>query len=229
MAAPDPETRKRLLAAATRLFAERGYDHVTVRQVCRAARANLASINYHFGGKEGLYREILGTAIEAMRRTHTEGVQAGVGQPPDVRLRAHIRVLLGRLLGPGRDARVHRLLVRETAEPTPALDHVVEHGLAPPFRYLAELVAELLGTSVEDERVARGVTNIRALCFAYQPNPFVARLRAHVPSMWQVAQEPAEIDALADQIAGFALAGLRSMAADVELDRAGRGGERKRG
>jgi AcrR family transcriptional regulator len=218
VAAPDPETRKRLLAAATRLFAERGFHHVTVRQICRAARANLASINYHFGGKEGLYREILGTAIDAMRRTHQEGVEAGAGLPPDARLRAHIRVLLGRLLAPGRDALVHQILLRETAEPTPALDLVVERGMAPPFRYLAELVAELLGCEVADERVARGVTNVRALCFAYVPNPFAVRLRAHVPAMWRVVHEPAGIDALAAQIASFALAGLRSMAVGQTSD-----------
>ena len=164
MAAPDPETRRRLLRAATRLFAERGFHHVTVRQICRAARANVAAINYHFGGKEGLYREILGTAIDAMRRTNEAGIEAGAGGSAEARLRAHIRVFLGRLLGPGRDALVHQILVRETAEPTPALDLVVERGIAPRFRYLAELVAELLGCEIGDERVGTALPYFNGFC-----------------------------------------------------------------
>lgn len=214
MAAPDPETRNRVLEAATRLFAERGFNHTTVRQICRAANANLASVNYHFGGKEGLYREILGAAIEAMRRTNEQGIQAGEGGTAEERLRAHIRVFLRRILGQGLNARVHQILLRETVEPTPALDLVVERGIVPRFRYLSELAAEMVGREPDDPRVARAVGSIHALCAAYQPNPFATRLRAHLPSLRRVAGEPEEIDALAEEIADFALGGLRAMRRD---------------
>jgi TetR/AcrR family transcriptional regulator len=56
----DPEaTRRALLAAATRLFAERGYDAVPIGAVAGEAGVNKALISYHFGGKRGLYRAIL--------------------------------------------------------------------------------------------------------------------------------------------------------------------------
>ena len=45
----DRETRERLLKAAEALFAERGFKRVTVREICLAARANVAAVNYHFG------------------------------------------------------------------------------------------------------------------------------------------------------------------------------------
>ena len=51
----DLATKERLLREATRLFAERGFKKVTVRDICAAARANVAAVNYHFGGKPGLY------------------------------------------------------------------------------------------------------------------------------------------------------------------------------
>ncbi len=57
--ADDHETRQRLLTAAERLFADRGFKKVTVREICLAARANVAAVNYHFGDKLGLYREVL--------------------------------------------------------------------------------------------------------------------------------------------------------------------------
>jgi len=50
-------TRSRILDAASALFAEKGYGGVTVAAICHKAGANIAAVNYHFGGKEDLYRE----------------------------------------------------------------------------------------------------------------------------------------------------------------------------
>ena len=44
---------------AARLFADRGFAPVTVRDICRRARANVAAVNYHFGGKHGLYTAVM--------------------------------------------------------------------------------------------------------------------------------------------------------------------------
>ena len=71
--AADLETRDRLLKAAEQLFAERGFKNVTVRDICRVARANVAAVNYHFGDKMGLYREVLQIAIDAVRETTEAG------------------------------------------------------------------------------------------------------------------------------------------------------------
>jgi len=208
----DQETRQRLLDAATRLFAEHGFHHVTVRQICHAADANVASINYHFGDKMGLYKEILRTAVEAMRQTTEAARSASEGAPAEERLRLTLRLLMRRFFARGRDSSVQRLMIRESADPTEALDGVVADGLVPRFLHLSELVAELVGWPLEDPRVSRGASNIQALCFAHLPNPMALRLREHVPFMWQPCQSEAEVDELADEIAAFALAGLRALA-----------------
>ncbi|HEV8375189.1 MAG TPA: TetR family transcriptional regulator [Candidatus Polarisedimenticolia bacterium] len=58
------DTRHALLAAGTRLFAERGFDGASVEAIARLAKANKAMISYYFGGKEGLYRTILAETFE---------------------------------------------------------------------------------------------------------------------------------------------------------------------
>lgn len=50
---------QRLLAAASSLFAERGYEGASVRAICRAADTNMNAVTYHFGGKSGLYNAVI--------------------------------------------------------------------------------------------------------------------------------------------------------------------------
>ena len=55
---PAPGTRQRLLDAAERLFAKRGFAGTSVREITDAAGANLGAVNYHFRSKENLYAEV---------------------------------------------------------------------------------------------------------------------------------------------------------------------------
>src|SRR4030081_661639 len=127
MSGRDRETRARLLRPAARLFADLGFKRVTVRDICRAARANVAAVNYHFGDKLGLYREVMQSAIDGMRGTNDAARQAGVGQSPGEQLRPYIAIFVHRVLTPGNDT-IHKLINREMNDPTPALDTLVEQG-----------------------------------------------------------------------------------------------------
>lgn len=59
-------TRDRLIKNAMEMFAEQGYDKTSVRELARKADANIAAINYHFGGKEGLYQAVLEYIVDYM-------------------------------------------------------------------------------------------------------------------------------------------------------------------
>jgi AcrR family transcriptional regulator len=56
---PEADTRARILQAAEAMFAESGFDAVSMRDITTAARVNLASINYHFGSKMALLAEVV--------------------------------------------------------------------------------------------------------------------------------------------------------------------------
>lgn len=66
VAAQAGETQNRLLDAAEELFMERGYEATTLRQITAAAKVNLASANYHFGGKEALFQAVLTRRLDPM-------------------------------------------------------------------------------------------------------------------------------------------------------------------
>lgn len=53
------QTRERLLECAGILAAQKGFSLVTSKEICKLAGTNLAAINYHFGSRDGLYKELL--------------------------------------------------------------------------------------------------------------------------------------------------------------------------
>jgi TetR/AcrR family transcriptional regulator, regulator of cefoperazone and chloramphenicol sensitivity len=200
----DAETRARVLTAAKSLFGERGFKRVTVREICRVATANVAAVNYHFGDKLGLYREVLQSAIDAMRATNEAAREAGDGQPPEEQLRRYIGVFLHRVLSPGNEA-IHRLITREMNDPTPVLDALVEQGVRPRVEYLSGVIARIIDCDPRDQRVLRCVGSIQAQAVAYLPNPIAARLG------FVFNPTPAQIDKAAHHIATFSIAGVRAV------------------
>lgn len=66
------ETADRILDAAESLFAQHGYHGVTLRQITRAAKVNLAAVNYHYYDKPSLYVRILSRSLAPINRTRLE-------------------------------------------------------------------------------------------------------------------------------------------------------------
>ena len=205
-ASDDRETRERLFREAELLFAERGFNGVTVREICSAARANVAAVNYHFGDKLGLYREVMRVAIGTMREVTEAARAGGEGLPAPDRLRAFVTLFLHRLLTPGRET-IHHLIQREIADPTPLLDDLVEHGLRPRLDYLGSIVAEMLGVEPADRRVMRCVMSVMSQTVMYaRHNAIADRLG------YSASPTPAEIEQTARHIAEFSIGGIHQIA-----------------
>ena len=114
------ETRDRLLDEAERLFAERGFEATSVRDITAAAGANLAAVNYHFGGKDKLYREVFRRLLTAVREQRLTAVREAAGRP-DATLESIVRSFTEAVLAPFVDVRegvlVTQLVIREFADP----------------------------------------------------------------------------------------------------------------
>lgn len=201
--AVDQDTRERLLQEAARLFAARGFARVTVRDICRAAHANVAAVNYHFQGKRGLYDAVVQSAIDQMRATTATISEAGRGQGPERQLAAFITIFLQRVTATPNNW-IHQLMLRELNEPTAALDLIVKQVLEPRMKYLGVVVAELLGCDADDPRVRRSVTSVQLQCLAAIERGF---------PLHRVPTTPAAVAELADHIARFSIGGITALRA----------------
>lgn len=84
-ATPTVDTRERLLDAAERHFAERGFDGASMREITADARANLAAAHYHFGSKEDLFLAVVTrrmAPINAERLARLDAAEARAGDAP---------------------------------------------------------------------------------------------------------------------------------------------------
>src|SRR5580700_2835311 len=123
-------TRDKLLEAAGRAFAERGYAGATVREICKDAGANVAAVNYYFKDKLALYTEVLN---EMKRAAYVDQIRAALDQKasPEEILRAVIKARLSGLHGQKRPDWHFRIAAREFAQPTPAMAQVIDKVMRP--------------------------------------------------------------------------------------------------
>lgn len=207
MAEHDSVTRARLLNTAARLFAARGFKTVTVRDICHEAGANVAAVNYHFGDKLGLYREVVEETLGAAFAVDPT-LDAPPGSSAQERLRHFVRAYVPRIARPdGPTVRARRLMSHEVEAPTPLASWIAERVIVPRLRFLSAAIAELLGCPVADRRVGRCVMSLQAQCIFYLPNRF---RRAALPE-WDRAMS-ADLAQAADHITEFTLGGIAHLA-----------------
>lgn len=172
-----PDTTKlRLLEAAEEVFAEKGFEAASTREICeRAGIKNVGAINYYFQGKERLYAE----AVKFAMRTCVEGApfpEWGKSTPPDQKLRDFIRVMMARILEVPRVASMN-LMMREMARmtPSPVCVEAVRENIKPMADALRGILEELLPEVAHDRRILIGMSVI-GQCLYYRQNRVVSEV-----------------------------------------------------
>jgi len=127
---PSDQTRTAILAAAERLYADRGFGDVTLRDIVAEANVNLAAVNYHFGSKDELIAELFVTRSLALNKERLrelrEAEEAGDGRA-DISevLRALVGPTLRGCLGPeNQRSTPARFMIRVSIESVPAIRRI---------------------------------------------------------------------------------------------------------
>lgn len=123
------DTRAQLIDAALDVFGRLGFEGASTREIAKAAKANLAAIVYHFGGKEGLYvavaehvaQSILSRMGPILVRVRSPAARANAGAARDA-LHTLAETFIAVILGEADAERWARFIVREQMQPTAAFD-----------------------------------------------------------------------------------------------------------
>jgi AcrR family transcriptional regulator len=132
------DTRERLLDAVEALFLDHGYDGTSSRMITAAADANLAAVNYHFGGKEGLFQAMLARRLDGLHADRLAQLERDEAQARGRALSCEriLAALFMPALAQARDPRrggrdFLRLLGRAYVDPAPALRAFLSERYAP--------------------------------------------------------------------------------------------------
>lgn len=142
------DTRVRLLEAAGEVFAEKGFQAATVREICRRAAANVAAVNYYFGDKQRLYEEVLRYAHRSLAERSTP--QWPPGMPAEEKLRGFIELMLADMEYEGSPTWKRRLMMREMTERTEACLGAMHAFIQPRKEALGAILDEILPADVSE-------------------------------------------------------------------------------
>src|SRR6202045_2261336 len=201
----EENTRDKILNAAGEVFAEQGFEGATVRAITERAGVNLAAVNYHFRDKAELYTLVVLDACSA--RAAWRDVIAEAPGSPEERLRSLILHFLEYLLDPDRAAWKRRLMAREMANPTSALDELVEKKIRPFLNeFLVPPLPELTGDRFSHWQLSLIGSSVMGQClYFHQSRPIIERLNPD----FKIGK--AEIEEIADHITRFSLAGIAEL------------------
>jgi AcrR family transcriptional regulator len=206
------QTKKRLIEAAGEVFAKNGFRASTVRQICKRARANIGSVNYHFRNKKGLYEATFAYMRQLALSKYPPDLGLSRNPTTEEKLHAFIRAFLLRLMAEGLPAWYGKLIAQEIANPSGALDQVIENSIRPFYRNLAEIVRELTHEKVSPDGEYGEATFLAAHSIMGQClHHYIARdiIEALRPRSF----DPTRIDQIADHIMRFSLGGIRELSA----------------
>jgi AcrR family transcriptional regulator len=204
----EPEdTRAKLLQAAVHVFSERGYEGATVRNICQRAGVNLALVNYHFGDKLELYLAVIRYAVDAEAKMELLNHAVEQNADPCDALRQIIHGILERLCATARDrfGLLLRFMLKEMANPTPALGRLIEETIQPLYDRVRSLVGAILNLPMNHEKTRLCTHSIVGQVAHY------SHVQPVMSQLWpEMKMSPEQRAMVANHIADFSLAYLRA-------------------
>lgn len=204
-------TREHLLEAAGQVFAEKGFEGSTAKEISERAGVNTAAVNYYFGGIEALYDAVL---EEARSRVFSDQAIANAiagKTDPKAKLEAVFGLVVQTLLGPVSSSWVLRVLGRDLVTPTAASDAAKEKLILPRALILRRFVAEFIDLPEDHPAVARACISVMApFCMLILSDR--RRIKRALPSVGLGADDAPE---MARHLVQFAIAGLEAIGRDA--------------
>jgi AcrR family transcriptional regulator len=202
-------TKERIIDAAGAVFAQKGFKAATIRQIAKTAHANVASINYYFRDKEGLYRAVLDDIFSKGFQQFPSTCDPEKTCSPEQRLYTFIHAMFHRFLSnkgwQGLSGR-GKLIAREFLDPTPAFEDLVQIHIRPQKEILVSILLDLPKSNADKETVLPIAISILGQCVYYA---FATSVIQKIAKNLTPTQE--NLDRLADHVFRFSLAGIQQI------------------
>ena len=198
-------TRAAILDGAADVFAENGFDRAAVREITRRAKVNQAAINYHFGGKEALYREVLHLAVNALSEAFLLDDQRIDEVTCEEAVRLFIRQQVTPLLNHERYGRYMRIFAWETLAPSAIYRDFIASERLPILEQAEKIVRRFLPASAPREDIT-----IATFWLVQQAIPFIRHYDSLSKPPLNLTPDRAFVEKLAADLSRMVIAALNS-------------------
>jgi TetR/AcrR family transcriptional regulator, regulator of cefoperazone and chloramphenicol sensitivity len=158
-------TAERLLCAGMQVFAAKGYDGASTREICAVAGIGNASIHYHFGDKAAIYRALFARLLEEFEQRLREAhVEALAGRDA---LHAYYRTMLEPWADDAALEQKFHLYLREEFQSTGIVDDLLPGALRLQIEVLGELLCRELKLKKLDLAAQRLTITLQGMALGY--------------------------------------------------------------
>ena len=156
---PPEGTRAALIAAGVTLFGSKGFAATSTREIAARAKTNVASIAYHFGGKDGLRQACAAQFAQRLAAVLQQAPIPADLRPAEARLmlRASFARVIGFILGQAETAEMVSFMLREVSEDSPIVDVVYTSFMEGAHRNVCALWGLASGCEAESDAVRLSV------------------------------------------------------------------------
>jgi AcrR family transcriptional regulator len=209
-------TRLHILETAGRLFAAQGFAESTSKEICTRAGTNMAAINYHFGGRDGLYEAVLVEAHKQLVSLDELMALSLESTDPRLKLRAFLTHMVEMSAQP-KAPWGFRVVLREALSPSPAMPALIQQAVLPKAKLLRGIIGEIMGLPGDHPSVQRSLllTVLPCLVMTVAPKDLSSKV---LPAL-------KDTQALTDDLMRYVFAGLDAVAKEAraaELPTAGK-------
>ncbi len=201
--------KEKILRAAVRVFAQKGYKAATVREImAEAGAANPSAVTYHFKGKENLYRAVLEFMLQDADKFIPTPDPEATEPPAREKLRRFILIYMKVLyvLDTDLDADLSAIFAKELAHPSPFLEELARTYLTPGSEQLKDILGQLTGLRATPGQIQACEDSIMGqIYYPLFAAPLIAAARPGEPPTHE------QIQAKADHIFEFSLGALERL------------------
>ena len=195
------EVPRRLIEAASEMFARHGYAGTRLREIIRTADVDLSAVNHYFGGKEGLYAATLKQLAATRPWSSGAATPPAPGEQAEDALYKQVLGILKRFVDGDSTSTLGRILAHESMNPTEYFEQLITDIVRPELERLQAIVRRLAGEGADDMTIARAAMSVMGQCLFY------LFARGAIERIYPQLQ-PKDCEALARHITGFSLMGI---------------------
>ena len=185
-ASPAEQTRLALVRAGLKLFGQQGFDGTSTRQIAAAAKANIGSIAYHFGGKEGLRAAVADYIVDMIQAIASQAIgslevpstETATPEAAQAQLFAALERMVAFMVARPEAGEIVQFVLRELAHPTATLDRIYTGVFEPTHRRLCLIWEQATGEPAESERTRLTVFTLigQVIYFRIAREPVMRRM-----------------------------------------------------